>query len=65
MLSASSKQCDYISGHTGQFAYKILPRKKLDSRDGEPPLGLIVIDYLQLMSSSEKFESRNLEIGAI
>ena len=28
-------------------------------------LGLIVIDYLQLMRSSKKFESRNLEVGAI
>lgn len=28
-------------------------------------LGLIAIDYLQLMRSSKKFESRNLEVGAI
>lgn len=28
-------------------------------------LGLIVIDYLQLMRSTKKFESRNLEVGSI
>ena len=28
-------------------------------------LGLIVIDYLQLMRSTKKFENRNLEVGAI
>ncbi len=28
-------------------------------------LGLIVVDYLQLMRSSRRFETRNLEIGAI
>ena len=28
-------------------------------------LGLIVIDYLQLMRSARKFENRNLEVGAI
>lgn len=39
--------------------------RKFDSRDGEPPLGLIGINYLQLMRSSKKFESRNLEVGAI
>ena len=44
---------------------KSCQERKLDSRDGEPPLGLIVIDYLQLMRSSKKFESRNLEVGAI
>lgn len=44
---------------------KSCQERNLDSRDGEPPLGLIVIDYLQLMRSSKKFESRNLEVGAI
>ena len=44
---------------------KSCQERKLDSRYGEPPLGLIVIDYLQLMRSSKKFESRNLEVGAI
>ena len=44
---------------------KSCQERKLDSCDGEPPLGLIVIDYLQLMRSSKKFESRNLEVGAI
>lgn len=28
-------------------------------------LGLIVIDYLQLMRSTKKFENRNLEVGSI
>ena len=44
---------------------KSCQERNFDSRDGEPPLGLIVIDYLQLMRSSKKFESRNLEVGAI
>ena len=44
---------------------KSCQERKLDSRDGEPPLGLIVIDYLQLMRSSKKLENRNLEVGAI
>ncbi len=39
--------------------------RSLNSRDGEPPLGLIVIDYLQLMRSTKKFENRNLEVGSI
>ena len=44
---------------------KSCQERKFDSRDIEPPLGLIVIDYLQLMRSNKKFESRNLEVGAI
>ncbi len=44
---------------------KSCKKRSLDSRDGEPPLGLIVIDYLQLMRSAKRFENRNLEVGAI
>ena len=31
----------------------------------EPPLGLIVVDYLQLMRSVKKCENRNLEVSSI
>lgn len=39
--------------------------QNLESREGEPPLGLIVVDYLQLMRSVKKCENRNLEVGSI
>lgn len=39
--------------------------QNLASREGEPPLGLIVVDYLQLMRSVKKCENRNLEVGSI
>lgn len=39
--------------------------QSLESREEEPPLGLIVVDYLQLMRSVRKCENRNLEVGSI
>lgn len=39
--------------------------QNLASREEEPPLGLIIIDYLQLMRGARKCENRNLEVGSI
>lgn len=33
--------------------------------DGSPPLGLIVVDYLQLLRAGEKLANKNLEVGHI
>ncbi len=41
---------------------QLIAENRLKSRT---ELGLIVIDYLQLMSSSRRYDTRNLEVGAI
>jgi replicative DNA helicase len=34
-------------------------------QQGGPPLGLVIVDYLQLMSGRGRFENRNAEVSAI
>lgn len=37
----------------------------VENSDSEHPIGLVVVDYLQLMRSKQKFDRKDLEIGEI